>query len=75
MFFIFHHLDLFLPTVSWYKDGSPVNDDPAAVQFTQIGKSYKMKILASSLDDVGQYSAQMGGVVAAFSLNVLKESW
>ncbi|KAI5726324.1 hypothetical protein M8J76_000791 [Diaphorina citri] len=60
--------------VSWYKDGNPVSDDPATYQFTQIGQTYKMKILSTTLDDVGQYSAQMGGIIAAFSLNVVKES-
>uniref|UniRef100_A0A8D8U540 Twitchin n=2 Tax=Cacopsylla melanoneura TaxID=428564 RepID=A0A8D8U540_9HEMI len=60
--------------VSWYKDGNPVNDDPATYQFTQIGQTYKMKILSATLEDMGQYSAQAGGIVAAFSLNAVKES-
>lgn len=64
----------FLVTVTWYKDGVPIEEESSKYQFVQAGKKFQMKILSSTTNDMGQYmvkaTAKKEETEAAFSLNV-----
>lgn len=68
-------LQLFV-TVTWLKDGKPIDEQSSKYQFIQDGKrKFKFDITNCSAADVGQYIAKAEGkkgeTTAAFSLNVV----
>jgi len=68
-------LQLFI-TVTWLKDGKPIDEQSSKYQFIQDGKrKFKFDITNCSAADVGQYIAKAEGkkgeTIAAFSLNVV----
>lgn len=61
--------------VTWYKDNVPIGDDSSVYQLMQVGDKYRMKILRSGHDDIGQYVVEAKDasglqITAAFSVNL-----
>ena len=68
-------LQLFI-TVTWLKDGKPIDEQSSKYQFIQDGKrKFKFDITNCSAADVGQYitkaEGKKGKTTAALSLNVV----
>lgn len=68
-------LQLFI-TVTWLKDGKPIDEQSSKYQFVQDGKrKFKFEVTNCSAADVGQYmtkaEGKKGETTAAFSLNVV----
>jgi hypothetical protein len=63
-------------TVTWLKDGKPVDEQSSKYQFVQDGKrKFKFEVTNCGSSDIGQYTAKAEGkkgeTTAAFSLNVV----
>jgi hypothetical protein len=63
-------------TVTWLKDGKPIDEQSSKYQFIQDGKKkFKFEVTNCSATDVGQYIAKAEGkkgeTATAFSLNVV----
>lgn len=61
--------------MEWSKDNVPINEDSSVYQFMQVDNKYRMKILRTSHDDIGQYVVYAKGsdgakITAAFSVNL-----
>jgi len=62
--------------VEWSKDNVPINEDSSVYQFMQVDNKYRMKILRTSHNDIGQYVVYAKGpadgaqITAAFSVNL-----
>jgi len=63
--------------VEWSKDNVPVNEDSSVYQFMQVDNKYRMKILRTGHNDIGQYAVHANGtaadggrITAAFSVNL-----
>lgn len=65
-------------TVTWYKDGTPIEEGSSKYEFVQDGKKFRLKILSSTSLDMGQYivkaTDKTGESTAAFSVNVYSSS-
>lgn len=66
---------MILCAVTWFKDSVPIGDDSTVYQLMQVGDKYRMKILRSCHDDIGQYVVDVkdssgAQITAAFSVNL-----
>lgn len=69
---------MFFLLVTWFKDGSPIEEGSSKFEFVQAGKKFQLKILSSTSLDMGLYivkaTDKTGETTAAFSVNVYSSS-
>lgn len=63
-------------TVTWLKDGKPIDEKSSRYRFSKDGdSSFRFGVKATTAEDIGQYTVQAvgkkGETNAAFSINVI----